>query len=343
MKIVLLAGGRGTRLWPVSTKDKPKQYHSFGMSSSLLRETFLRVSDFGVENIVVVTLEEQKHLVARDLPELKDEQVITLPYPHDSAMGIAFAIQGLEKLISSETEGLIFLPSDHLIAPNSVFCSFLKNLEKISQQNPEYLITVGISPTDPATRYGYIHCDNNAHEISSGIPVFKVKKFLEKPDKKKAEELIATKHVLWNAGFIIGSYERLKKAYLDHAPEFLEATTSLDKFRKTKALSFDYAIWEKEAQILCVPSNHLFSWNDVGMWDAIPTLSNNQKISSFDSKGNKISFAKTGNIAYSESKKDIVLLGMEDTVVIEGENGILVSKKDNLSSVKSALKELNLE
>jgi mannose-1-phosphate guanylyltransferase len=336
MKIILLSGGQGTRLWPVSTKDNPKQYQKFGMKHSLLQETFNRVSCFGKNNIYVLTLEEQKHLVKKSLPEIKESQIITQPYAQDSAMGIAFTINNLKDIDENET--LVFLPSDHEIKPKKKFTDFIKNLETLNQKNSDYLFTVGITPNFPATDFGYIKCEDHKFSFKNKIYSLPVNKFLEKPKLEKAKTLFKEKNIFWNAGFIIGTKKRLKESFLKNAPEILNACKSLDDFKKAPFLSFDYAIWEKETKILCVPSQNLFNWNDIGLWKNVPNAQKNQKIIYLNKKGKKQN--KHNNFVYSENKKPVILLDVKDLLVIEGDKGILIAKKGEEKNLKEALKHI---
>ena len=333
MKIVLLAGGQGTRLWPISTPKKPKQFQAIGTEHSLLRETFLRVKEIGIENIFVITLEEQKFLVESELPDLYSDHIISAPESQDSAMGVAFALRALQEKGIENSETLIFLPADHIINPAHVFCDFLKKAEEYNNQFPESLMTIGISPTSPSTEFGYIQlnaCKSDCEK--KDFPLFKVTQFLEKPNKQRAEELLSEGNTVWNSGFIVGKQEKLLSAFEKHAPEFLKAYDSLEDFKKAPRISFDYAIWEKEENILCIPSNNAFSWNDVGNWGAVDNMNDHQKVVEvFGAKNNQV---------FSQSKKDVVLLGLEDVIVIEGENGLLVAKKSEIHSLKDALKGL---
>lgn len=331
MKIIILAGGQGTRLWPISTQEKPKQFHRLGTKETLLRETFLRVKSFGVENIFVITLEEQKHLVAEQIPEIPSSHIFAAPLPQDSAMGVAFAVKMLEKQGIDPQETLVFLPADHLIEPADAFVSFLKTVETEHQKYRDSLMTIGITPTGPMTRFGYIELRTQSSELRERNKVFKVEKFLEKPNEEKAKELIAEGNVVWNSGFIVGTLARLLQSFQTHAPEFLSATESIEAFKNAPRISFDYAIWEKESNILCMPSQNLFFWNDVGTWDSIPNLHHGQKI---------VEIQSHSNIAHSETGKPIVFLGAENLVVIESENGLIVAHKDHLGGIKDALKQL---
>jgi mannose-1-phosphate guanylyltransferase len=338
MKILLLAGGQGSRLWPISTPEKPKQFHSFGQDESLLRSTFLRLQEFAPDDIYIVTLEEQKHHIKKHIPEISKDHIITLPYAHDSAMGIAYGVHALRDF---PNETLVFLPSDHIISPPGAFCSFLKHAEIINQKYQEYLITVGISPTSPSSQFGYIHCEERVFDLSGTNAVFKVQAFLEKPEESVAKKLLETKHVLWNAGFVIGTQKKLFKTYEKFGQEYLESLKNLEAFKNAPLLSFDYVIWEKmKGSTLCIPSNHQFSWNDVGIWESIPDLEKKQKTVCVSSSGEIVSPKELKNTAYSASGKNILTLGLEDIVVIEGEEGILVAKKENLSYIKRGIKKI---
>jgi mannose-1-phosphate guanylyltransferase len=334
MKIILMAGGSGTRLWPISTTHFPKQFHTFGRKKSLLQETFTRVEALGKDNIFVITLDAFRPFVQEQLPTLSPGNILSTPIARDSALHIATCVTHFLKKNTPEEEPLLFLPSDHDVSPPSAYTQFLQHCFQIFRKKKNGLFTIGITPHTFSTQFGYIALKKKApHQDFSHV-----KSFYEKPSTNKAKALLERENIVWNAGYILGSVSRIHKAFHEHAPEILkEIKKDSPNYETIPPLSFDHAIWEKEKDIYCIPTNNAFSWNDIGNWNTAGPILPPSKSSCCDKEGNIHPPKTLKNILFSSSKKPIITLGIEDCVLIESEEGILLAHKESLPHLKKTL------
>ncbi|MRR14445.1 mannose-1-phosphate guanylyltransferase [archaeon] len=342
---VIMAGGKGERLWPVSQSDMPKQLHSFGADKSLLRMTFERISALtDSENIYVVTNAEIAHKVHEQLPELPEENILAEPVGRNTAPCIAYAARVIS-LKDPEAVMAVF-PADHLIGNTGKFIdSIVFGLDSLVGR-PELLITLGIVPDHPETGYGYI-APGEVIDRDGNMQLHRVITFHEKPDSDKAGQYIS-KGFLWNAGMFIWRVDTILESFRKHLPIMFGQIMSLghcgeisraeleEFYRTVDPVSIDYGVMEKASSVGVIPAE--FGWNDIGSWDALA------KILPGDAEGNTIrgdvilddSF---GNLVWSGGKK-IVLIGVNDLVVVETDESILVCPRSSSQHVSRIAKKL---
>lgn len=326
---IILCGGSGTRLWPLSTKNKPKQLLPFLNKKSLLEETIDRVHKISgdKQNIGIVTTKEQMELIPGKIKE-KVGLLMQEPTPRNTGPAILYSCL---KIAHEDPEAIVtFLPADHFIPEGKKYCECLKNAIAYAQ-NHDKIVTLGLMPTHPATGYGYIQAE--AETVQAGT-VYNVKKFHEKPDKARAEAYVAQGDMFWNLGMFIGKVKLFCEEYKALVPEMFACVNTYvetgKKYEQTPSISIDYAIMEKSKKIAVIPCD--FIWNDVGNLDLFVSLQQKygappgHKIISIDAKNN---IAKT-------NKKIVTFIGVDDLCVIEEGDVIVVAKRSKVEKVKQA-------
>ncbi len=328
MKIVILSGGGGQRLWPISRKSFPKQFLHFGDGKSLLQKTVERFSNAPFcDEIFIVTNDFLEPLVKKQIKQFEGKKELTIlkvPSPKNTGPAISFAVKEIYKKTGSKNTHLLFVPSDHFMESKEVFFERVQECARFASEGK--IVTFGINPYEPETGYGYIKKGN---ELSRGI--YDVEKFVEKPNKKLAEKYLRDGNFLWNSGMFAFSVETFEKECLLHCPEIMG-----DDFNTIPSLSIDYALMEKTKNIVVSPLD--ISWSDVGSWHSVHKIlekdhNNNVKIGSVVEK-------ETSNCLMISSEKKIACIGLEDLIIIETKEVILVAKKSESQKIKDFLQEL---
>jgi mannose-1-phosphate guanylyltransferase len=326
---VIMAGGRGERLWPLSTPGMPKQLHSFGMAGSLLRSTYGRMSGITVsERVYAVTNAEIAGKVQEQLPEVPAENILVEPVGRNTAPCIAYAALAISR--KDPDAVMAVFPADHLVADHARFTEAISFGIDMLRDHPELLITLGMVPNHPETGYGYIA----PGEVIAGDRehrLHRVVTFREKPDLETAKEYIDN-GFLWNAGMFLWRADTILDAFRAHLPRLYSHLSAMasraairtedvrEFYEKVEAVSIDYGVMEKASDAGVIPAE--FGWNDIGSWDALG------KILPGDMNGNVINgdallHESSGSVVWSTEKK-VVLLGIQDLVVVEGEEAILI-------------------
>lgn len=348
---VIMAGGSGTRLWPLSRKEKPKQFQSFISSKTMLEETYDRVARVvAPDHIFVSTTDAYRDLVAETLPSLASERIIAEPSPRGTAAAIALVASTLFALDPKASVATI--ASDHAIKNTGEFTEALLAAFEATETYPEKLVTIGINPTWPDTGLGYIKMGSELGRMQSGDKkrVFFVDAFKEKPDRKTAEKYLADWEYLWNAGYFIFSAEHLLEHIRALAPSIVEtlermhsieegegsAKKRADLYAELSSDPFDTVIVErldKESRLV-VPSS--LEWSDVGNWSTLFDFLKQQYESTLIAKGNHVDIGSRDCFVHAE-KKLVATLGLKDLVIVETEDVIFIADKQQSPEVKQLI------
>lgn len=342
MKILILAGGGGTRLWPLSRSHSPKQFQPLLNSKSLLEETALRARKLTAwKNIYVVAPEQYHKEIFKHVPKLPHKNLILEPAPRNTAPCIGLGVVHLVQ--EKPNDVLVVLPSDHFIQKENQFKQTIRKAVKLASTG-EYLVTLGIKPTYPETGYGYIRAGEK-FKFGSSL----VKKFLEKPNKAVAQRFINQGEYFWNSGMFIFRLDLMLDAFSALMPKTYEALLNTElllkkkqtkkanqAFEKCEKISIDYGILEKFQPILVVPS--YFGWSDLGSFAAL------QKVLAKDSQGNVLGdslMIESSNCFVKNNRKKLVsLIGLDHVGVIETNDVLLVCDLKQSQKVKDLLEKL---
>lgn len=346
LQVVIMAGGKGERLWPVSSAEKPKQLIAFEGDKSLLRVTFERSLDLAPPgNIYVVTSADLAGKVAQELPELPAENVLAEPVGRNTAPCIGYAAIVISRK-DPEAVMAVF-PSDHLIRQPEKLKETVLFGARALQAHPDLLITLGVVPDHPETGYGYIAPE--AVLLSQGGLILKrVKAFHEKPARIVAEQYLKSGY-LWNAGMFLWRVDTILDMFSRHLPELHEQLAGLKQafgsdaacverfYTAAASISIDYGIMEKASRVAVIPVD--FGWSDVGSWDAMGGLF------STDDRGNTVRgsaelIEAERNVIWSTDKR-IVLISVSDLVVVEGPDSILVCPRAMSQQVSTVAKKFS--
>jgi len=341
---VIMAGGVGSRFWPISTQEFPKQFHDMlGTGESLLQRTFHRIHNLvPSENILIATNTRYKNLVLEQLPKVNEQQLLLEPAMRNTAPCILWS--ALKIYNQNPDAVLLIAPSDHWIENET---EFLKNIETAytACSKNDILMTLGIQPDLPNTGYGYIQFEESETDIK------KVKKFTEKPDLKTATDFLNSGDYLWNAGIFVWSAKSIIKAFENYLPEMmrlfnedtliwnsdLEANFINSNYKKAENISIDFGIMERATNVQILPVG--FGWNDLGTWGSLY-----EKLEK-DSQENAVVGAETifrdasGNMVKTQSGKRVIIQGLQNFIVVEKEGVLLICPK----SAEQDIKEITTE
>ncbi len=343
---ILMAGGVGSRFWPVSTTELPKQFHDMlGAGDTLIQKTFKRLSKLiPKENIYILTNERYNDLVLEQLPDVTQKQVVLEPAMRNTAPCILYASLKIQK--ENPDALVIVAPSDHWIEDETAFSKNVEEAFNYCSTN-NALMTLGITPTFPNTGYGYIE-----YNKSSTNTIKEVRQFREKPDYKAAQEFIAQGNFLWNGGIFMWSVKSVVSAFKINQPELYhlfeagieayntqeEAAFIKENYAKAENISIDYAIMEKSNNVYVIAAE--FDWNDLGTWGSLY-----DKLDK-DSHGNAISNAKSlaenaeGNLIRTKTDKLVVVDGLNNFIIVDNEDTLLIYPKDKEQDIKQVLQRV---
>ncbi|MDN5205672.1 sugar phosphate nucleotidyltransferase [Fulvivirgaceae bacterium BMA10] len=331
--VVIMAGGVGSRFWPYSRNNYPKQFIDvLNIGSSLLRMTYERFLDISPsENIYIVTNEDYAGLVKEQIPELSNDQILLEPHRRNTAPCIAYASYKIRK--KNENANIVVAPSDHAIFKEDKFkTSICRALEAASESDK--LITLGIKPTRPETGYGYIQY------IDDGQIIKKVKTFTEKPAYDLAAKFVESGEFVWNAGIFIWNVNSIVKAFEAHLPDIAEVfedgapsyfTEQEDGFIKSaysqcKNISIDYGIMEKSRNVYVELGD--FQWSDLGSWSSLHEIRDKDADNNVID-GNALVYDVKNSVVVGPKDKLIVAEGLDNYLVAHCGNVVLICHKDN--------------
>jgi len=338
MKIVILAGGSGTRLWPLSRRSFPKQFLKLQSDKSLLQLTAERF--LGVvkpEDIAVITNKDYEFHVRSALPWLK--HVILEPVGRNTAPAIALAISYCtEKMGCAEDEAMFVSPSDHIIEPVDTFSSYVKLSDQVTKSG--YIVTFGIKPDRPETGYGYIKADMRAQAIAER-KAYKVEDFVEKPDLETARRYVADGSYYWNSGMFAFTFGTMKEELSRYAGQIrrmlgLGFHEMIERFAEMPSISIDYAVMEKTKIVAVIPAE-LF-WNDIGSWDSLFDMSGAEERAR-ESRHNVIEIDSEDTIVVGD-RRLVATVGLKDCVIVDTDDALLVAKRGSGQKVKAIIERL---
>lgn len=339
--LIIMAGGIGSRFWPISTKEYPKQFIDIlGCGKTLIQETVERFKDLcPVNNIWVVTSKNYKDIVKEQIPSIPESNILLEPCRRNTAPCIAYATWKILK--QNNDANIIVTPSDHNVADKETFRRVISEaLEFIKDKDA--ILTIGIKPTRPDTGYGYIEA-----KMSNGnTGISRVESFKEKPDLETAKEYILKDNFFWNSGVFIWNVQTITNAIKRYEPkigEIFEQVTPVlgtpkeqdainECFPQCRNISIDYAVLERATNVYVIPGD--FGWSDLGTWDSLYNYleHDENKNVSVDSK---TTIDKSTNcIIHARSEKEIIIIGIDNCIIAEHDGKLLICKKDEEQSIK---------
>lgn len=344
--VVIMAGGVGTRFWPLSTEEKPKQFLDLFGDRTLLQKTYERISNLvPPERVLVLTNAAFVSLVRDQLPEIPLENVIAEPLRRDTAAAVCLGALLCRKRFGNPV--MAILTADHLIEPVGLFQkTLLSAVRRASKKGGLY--TFGIGPTSPATGYGYLERGLRI-TVDDGIEHYELLRFKEKPDRETACQYLASGKFYWNSGMFVWTADAILEALEKHLPGHVEALSRAIAFDQTAAwdqsleeafkslppVSIDYGVMEKVQNVCCVAST--FSWHDVGGWLALKDFLPEDQAGNC-CRGETLALDATGNVIFCEDPHEtMVLIGVDDLVVVRSGPMTLITRKDRVEELKEAV------
>lgn len=345
--VAIMAGGIGSRFWPVSRAALPKQFLDIlNTGESLIQATYKRFAKFiPAENIFVVTTGEYVQLVEEHLPNLNPANILSEPSRKNTAPCIAY--MAFKLLARNPNASFIVAPADHLILDGPAFEQACARALNFIQDNP-CLLTLGIQPTYPNTGYGYIQYNHD--EVAENI--FKVKTFTEKPNLELAKTFLASGDFLWNSGIFIWKVEDILKAFESLMPEMYELFhAEMDHFDtvdedsslaaiypQCSNISIDYGIMEKARNVKIIPSS--FGWSDLGSWSAAYENMGKDTLGNAVKGDNTMVVDATRNMVHVPNEKLVLLQGLDDFVIVDTNDVLLICKKEKEQEIKDYMADI---
>ncbi len=343
---ILMAGGVGSRFWPVSTTEFPKQFHDMlGSGETLIQKTFSRLAKIiPIENILILTNELYNNLVLEQLPMVKQEQVLLEPVMRNTAPCILYASLKIQK--HNPNAVMVVAPSDHWIENETVFIENLQQCFDFADEK-NALMTLGIQPTFPNTGFGYIEFDKDDTH-----PIKKVTQFREKPNYETAKMFLDSGNFLWNGGIFIWNVKTIISAFEKFQPKMYVLFASgiesyntdaekqfiVDNYALSDSISIDYAVMESAENVYVLPAT--FDWNDLGTWGSL-----HEKLDK-DENNNAVVNAKvilenaSNNIIRSDANKLIIIDGLNDYIIVDKEGVLLIYPKNKEQDIKGIVSRL---
>ncbi|MBI3883042.1 MAG: mannose-1-phosphate guanylyltransferase [Sphingobacteriales bacterium] len=345
--VAIMAGGIGSRFWPMSRTALPKQFLDIlNTGRTLIQSTYDRFAEFiPLENIYVVTSDQYRDIVADQLPGLKKENILAEPSRKNTATCVAYISYKLHELNSEAN--LICAPADHIILDNQEFKNICTHALEFTA-HIKGLITLGIKPTHPNTGYGYIQYEQQA--VSDNV--YKVKTFTEKPDKDLAETFLLSGDFLWNAGIFVWQVKNIIKGFEKFLPELHELFDAekmhFNSTEEQQAIeriypqcvntSIDYGVMEKADNVYVIPSS--FGWSDLGTWTSAYDNIEKDYLDNAVAGKNVVIIDATRNVVHVDHQKLVLLQGLDDFIVVDTKDVLLICKKDKEQAIKEYVAEI---
>ena len=350
---VIMAGGVGSRFWPLSRTVKPKQFLDIlGTGKTFLQQTYERFTKVvPKENFIVVTNVKYKELVMEQLPNLKEEQVLLEPLRRNTAPCLAYALQKIK--LKTPDAKLIVTPSDHLILDQEEFITQLQNGLEFLDSN-ESLITLGIKPDRPETMYGYIQVQSKKefHDLDN---LYKAKTFTEKPDVEMAKIFIETGEFYWNSGIFISTLSCFMDAFEKYLPEMAQSFKNGERLLNTgdevafikktysecQAISIDYGIMEKAKNVFVLTAE--FGWADLGSWSSLYEKMEKDKHGNILSGDNALVYESNNCIVDISDGKVAVVQGLNGYIVAELDDVLMICRREDEDQIKKFVTDVRIK
>lgn len=346
MFAVIMAGGGGTRLWPKSREEKPKQMHALVDDKPLVQDTADHLQHIlGIDNVYIVSNENLAGSILESMPYMKGRFIID-PYRRDTAACIGLAAVYLSRIDPDAVMGVF--PADPFIGSEKEFGIAILAAEKLAARG--HVVTIGIKPSGPETGYGYIETGNFFDAVDDQA-VMRVKRFVEKPDLKKAKEYLAAGNFLWNSGMFIWSIKTVLSLYEKYLPEIYDRLMEIEKsigtpqekkivdaeYKDMQRISVDYGIMEKLDDILVITGE--FDWNDIGNWSAVRDIRKKDEDGNVI-EGRHVTVDTKNCLILGVENKVVATIGIEDLIVVDTEEALLICHKDRVQDVKQIVDSL---
>lgn len=344
-----MAGGIGSRFWPISRTSRPKQFLDIlGTGKTLIRSTFERFLDIvPVENFIVVTNRAYKDLVLEQIPELEEHQVLTEPVGRNTAPCIAYAAFRLNAIDAGSD--MIVTPSDHLIMNTAEFAKVINQSIDFINQERDAMMTIGIQPNHPNTGYGYIQVDTSE---KSEDDIFKVKTFTEKPNLELAKTFVETGEFFWNSGIFIWKTDTILDQFAKLLPEMYMLFKSINKHYNTptenehikqiypecRGISIDFGIMEKAQNVYVRRSD--FGWSDLGTWGSLYQYSQKDENGNVLPENNEVYNTSNSIIKTSNRDKLMVVEGLDGYIVVDTDDVLMICPRENEQNIKKYIEEV---
>ncbi len=352
---VIMAGGAGTRFWPLSREAKPKQFLDIlGSGKTLLQQTFERFQKVcPTRNIYIISNAKYENIIKEQLPDINSEQVLLEPIKRNTAPCIAYSTY---KIMKKQPDArIIVAPSDHLVKNEERFVQVIREGFQFIEENNNTLLTIGVQPSKPETGYGYIQTNEEFRRNLSDIGFLaRVKTFTEKPNYEIARMFFESKEYFWNAGIFLWSAKSIIKAYEEYLPEINNLFKDGEAFYNTagegdyinkiypvcKSISIDYGVMERADNVYVICSD--FGWSDLGTWGSL--YDNSEKDTKLNVINGKDVFAyNTMNCLVNiPDEKLLVVEGLNDYIVVEADNVLLICKKQNEQQIKQFVNDIKI-
>lgn len=352
---VILAGGGGTRLWPKSRSQTPKQFLKLTSSRTMMQVAADRIARLvSWDHMIVVTNKMYLEEVKQQLPEVPSQNIIAEPEKRDTALAM---LTGALFAKSQDPEAVVMnAASDHVVVDDGEFVRVMQQALKVAEHDRK-LVTVGITPTFPHTGFGYIKIGEDLRKLDKGLSLFKVDSFTEKPNLPTARAFISTGRYFWNANMYVWKAAELKAAFAKYMPDLYQLTESLDSlepkafhaalpgiYANAEAMSIDYAISEKADNLVLIPGD--FGWNDVGDWKVVYDLNpkdhNRNVIVHGDGEGKVLAIDAHNNFVHTDGRL-IALLHVNDMIVVDTGEIIMICPQQHSQDVKKLVEQLKAD